>query len=159
MLKTVLNYLLFVVVLFLYGYVERGIGYKEGYAQGRIEEHSFGTQEMSATFIRTVVPEIIQCESGGRHERHGDSGIAYGIAQFHEATFNWMRGLAGHPELIYKSEQDQRWLLTWAIKHGYGKHWNRCYYRALNHYAKNVLPTVVSWTGAPPNTFNLAVNF
>lgn len=159
MLKQVLNYTLLIIALFMFGYYERMVGFHEGFDWGRKIERQFGEQEASTTFVRAVVPEITRCESNDRHDRWGDEGAAYGIAQFHERTFNWMRKLAGHPELQWKSEHDQRWLLTWAIEHGYGKHWQRCYRKAAKKYANEIVPVVLAATGTPGNLFNLEVTF
>jgi hypothetical protein len=67
--------------------------------------------------------KIIQCESSCRHDVYGDKGLAYGIAQFHKPTFNEFKLKAGRPELNYKSEEDQIWLLKWAIENGRTRHW------------------------------------
>lgn len=66
----------------------------------------------------------LKCESGYRHEGvYGDSGLAYGIAQFHEATFNSFKKTAGMPELEYKDRTDQIQLMAWAFSKGLKRHW------------------------------------
>lgn len=67
--------------------------------------------------------KIIQCESSCRHDVYGDHGKAYGIAQFHRPTFNEFKKRAGRPELKYKCEEDQIWLLKWALRNGLENHW------------------------------------
>jgi hypothetical protein len=158
-IKTVLNYILLVVALTLFGWHEWKEGWAEGFKRG--EEYYAFTHKYTdkQTFCKAVVPAITKCESGDKHNRWGDGGRAYGIAQFHERTFNWMRKLAGHPELQWKNEADQKWLLIWAINHGYGKHWNRCYKRAAQQYANNIIPLVLASTGTPGNLFKLEVTF
>jgi hypothetical protein len=96
--------------------------------------------------IDRVVEEVIQCESGGRQKIWGDCDEdipypyycktlvcakkyhckAHGCAQFWRDTFNWLAGLSKRKGLKIDSEQDQRWLLKWAIINGYGWNWT-CY--------------------------------
>ena len=77
--------------------------------------YGVSTEEMMVT---------LKCESGYRHEGvYGDSGLAYGIAQFHEATFNSFRKTAGMPELEYKDRNDQIHLMAWAFSRGLKRHW------------------------------------
>lgn len=73
----------------------------------------------------------MQCESHGDDEAIGDHGKAYGLMQFHEDTFNWMKGLAikkGEPfeNLSYKDPESQIKLAAWAFANGFAKHWS-CY--------------------------------
>lgn len=71
--------------------------------------------------------QVGRCESGNNHKvKPGDDGKAIGKFQFHVPTFEWMKGLAGLPELKITSEQDQEILFKWAIENGYGRHWT-CY--------------------------------
>jgi hypothetical protein len=68
--------------------------------------------------------QILKGESGLKHDGvWGDGGRAYGIAQFHQATFNTLKKLAGRPELKWKSEKDQLWLFDWAIRNGHAHNW------------------------------------
>lgn len=84
--------------------------------------------------IYVLAHKIIECESKFKHVNNwGDLDYpypAYGIAQFQERTFNWMKGLAKMPDLEWKNREDQIWLLRWALKNGYGNHWYTCYNRA-----------------------------
>lgn len=159
MLKTVLNYTLLVVVLFLFGIYERQQGWNEGFQRGRELEQFMHLLDTQQTFVKVVAPEITACESNNRPEAVGDGGRAYGVAQFHEQTFNWMRALAGKHNLSYKNEADQRWLLEWAIEHGYGNHWGRCYKRAVKKFAQKNLPVVVAEVGVPVNLVKWEVTF
>ncbi len=112
------------VLTFVFG-VE--LGYKRGHVQGLLD-----AQDKQIEFMANY---IIYRESANRHEGvWGDKRLpypAYGIAQFQKRTFNWMKTLAGRPDLNWKSEDDQRWLLVWALKNGYGNHWGNNYRRAL----------------------------
>jgi len=80
------------------------------------------------TWVDIVAENVIQCESQNQMI-WGDLDLpihAYGIAQFQERTFNWMKAEANAPTLNYYDRDDQEWLLKWAIKNGYGSHWT-CY--------------------------------
>ena len=66
----------------------------------------------------------LNCESGYRHDGvYGDSGLAYGIAQFHEPTFNGFKKSAGLPELDYMNREYQIQLMAWAFSSGLKRHW------------------------------------
>ena len=70
---------------------------------------------------------MAQCESGLKHkEVFGDHGVAYGVFQFHEATFNSFRKTAGMPELEYKDLESQIKLASWAFDNNLEFHWT-CY--------------------------------
>lgn len=70
--------------------------------------------------------QIIMCESGWRHDAIGDGGKSFGIAQFHKATFNRMKKLAGQPQFRWRNPAHQVWLLQWGLQNGYGEEWS-CY--------------------------------
>jgi len=75
---------------------------------------------------------ILACESEVRHDNiWGDGGRAYGIAQWHFATFKELREKAGRPELRWENIHDQIWLLDWALRNGYGKKWT-CFQKGKN---------------------------
>ena len=68
--------------------------------------------------------QILNCESGNRHYGvWGDNGKAYGIAQFHERTFNQFKTEAGYPQLRWESLADQLWLFDWALKNKHSGSW------------------------------------
>jgi hypothetical protein len=76
-----------------------------------------------------LIEQIIYCESRGNHDIWGDLDYeypAYGILQYQERTFNWLKELAGMEYLNWKEEQDQIILTDWAIDNGYAKLWS-CY--------------------------------
>jgi len=78
--------------------------------------------------IDYIANQIIECESNNKMV-WGDNHLpvkAYGVAQFQLETFNWLKKLANRPELNYYSEEDQVWLLKWAIKNKKGYLWT-CY--------------------------------
>lgn len=72
---------------------------------------------------------VIRCESSWKDTAKGDHGLAYGLAQFHEETFDSFKASAikqGEPfqKLEYKNPQDQITLMAWAFKNGLEKHWS-----------------------------------
>ena len=75
--------------------------------------------------VELMVDNIIECESNGKMV-YGDNGMAYGVAQFWQSTFNMMKDLSGMYWLDYYSEDSQRTLLLWALDNNYGSHWT-CY--------------------------------
>ena len=78
-----------------------------------------------------ILISIAECESSMRHEGiYGDSGLAYGLMQFHEETFNEFKRRAGMEDLEYRNMADQVKLTAWALKNGLGEHWS-CYRRML----------------------------
>ncbi|MBI5886762.1 MAG: hypothetical protein HZB85_09325 [Deltaproteobacteria bacterium] len=81
--------------------------------------------------VERVVADIIDCESGGRHdELWGDGGKSYGVAQFNEETFHRFAAKAGMPHLEWKDRDDQITLLRWAVANGFGRSWS-CYGKAV----------------------------
>ncbi len=70
----------------------------------------------------TLVSEIVECESGGKHEIWGKAG-EYGIAQFMEKTFYWLAEKSGLKNPDWKSKDQQLWLLNWAVENGHSEEW------------------------------------
>ena len=77
-----------------------------------------------------VMSRVIAGESGFQCDIYGDSGKAFGIAQFHRPTFNAFSKELGET-LDYYSCEDQIKLMAWALSKGYGRHWTvyRWYYK------------------------------
>lgn len=94
------------------------------YAQAPIIKHH-------APIPEGMVAQVIACESEGNSQAVGDHGLAQGIAQFHEETFNRMKRMSGYYWLEYKNSLDQTLLLQWAIKNGHGAEWT-CYRHLLS---------------------------
>ena len=88
--------------------------------------------------LSSVVEELINCESGGRHIVDGELLVgdtdlkiqAFGIGQFQRDTFTWLAELSGREELRIENEQDQFWLLNWSIENNYGELWS-CYNKVV----------------------------
>lgn len=68
--------------------------------------------------------ETAKCESNFRETAVGDGGLAYGVMQFHEATFNWFKKLSGMTELEYRNSYDQVDLAVWAFQNNLNSHWS-----------------------------------
>lgn len=125
-LLAVLNTLLFAY----WGMYNYNRGFDAGMKQAVIQQKEEAVQ--------IVTSRITYCESRNIHDRTSNKG-AYGRAQFMKPTFNWMKNLAKHPELEWRNEKDQMWLLDWAVRNGYGSHWQTCYRQAVRHYV-NLIP-------------------
>ena len=72
---------------------------------------------------------VIDCESGGVHDRWGDKDrphSSYGVAQFQKRTFEELAKKATMSNPDWKNPAQQIQLLIWAIQNGYGKWWT-CY--------------------------------
>lgn len=69
--------------------------------------------------------DTIHCESRWNITALGDGGKAYGLAQFHEPTFNQFRDESGL-DVHYDSAKGQLELMAWAFREGYQRHWT-CY--------------------------------
>lgn len=118
--------------------------YHHGEVNGSLKGYDIGYSDCQsnerAEAVAAVVSDVTTCESSNRHENvWGDGGKSYGVAQFHKRTFDWMKKLAGHPEYDWKNRENQISLLSWAIKNGYGSHWQTCYNRAVKKYARSSL--------------------
>lgn len=62
--------------------------------------------------------EVLKCESSLMHDGiYGDSGLAYGVAQFHKKTFD------GFCEGDYHDYKDQIKCFVKMIADGLGSHW------------------------------------
>jgi len=75
--------------------------------------------------VDSKILEILWCESRFDHSRSNASG-AEGIAQFKPKTFDWLKEKANMPNLNINHASDQVILLDWALRNGYGHHWE-CY--------------------------------
>ena len=69
---------------------------------------------------------LILCESSFNHNQYGDHGLAYGLLQFHEATFE--RYCDGD----YHNIKDQLVCGAKMIKNGEGSNWS-CIYKYLSN--------------------------
>lgn len=77
-----------------------------------------------------LISKIIQCESQGKENALGDGGRAFGIMQYHKASFINHSEIYGE-ELDYYSTYDQIKLGTWAIANGRGNEWTA--FRAIKN--------------------------
>jgi hypothetical protein len=87
--------------------------------------------------IEQTAYKIILCESGGQHEgvwgdcdksgiKNGKHCKAYGWAQFHKGTFNYMKKIFDMPNAKRESKVDQWKILNEALKRNLGGNWT-CY--------------------------------
>jgi len=84
-------------------------------------EHEL-TYVNQAPVVSDMVYKIIECESSWRPDVYGDGGRAYGLAQFHRPTWDWLCELSGK-DLDYYEPHHQIELLTWALENGRGYLW------------------------------------
>jgi soluble lytic murein transglycosylase-like protein len=75
---------------------------------------------------------IAKCESGFNQKAIGDHGLAIGIFQFHQQTWDSFSQKMGE-ELDIHSANDQAKLASWAFKNGLQSHWT-C--SKITHYVK-----------------------
>ena len=73
-----------------------------------------------------LVSDIIECESGGKHEGVWGKANEYGIAQFMEKTFYWLAEKSELQNPDWKNKDQQIWLLNWSLQNGYQNKWT-CY--------------------------------
>lgn len=76
-----------------------------------------------------LVSKVVECESKYDHEQEGDGGRAFGVMQYHEASFKRHAKLMGEPDLDYYSTYDQIKVGTWALANGHAREWTA--YRAI----------------------------
>lgn len=95
----------------------------------RLREMEIQLQDKQDLRLNYFVYKILDCESNHKHQNiWGDDGQAYGIAQFHEATFYDFASRAGLKNPQWKNQHQQILLLKWAIWQGIAKkHWQRCW--------------------------------
>lgn len=84
-----------------------------------------------ASKSNNIINNLIQCESGGIHDKWGDLNLeypVYGILQYQERSFNFLAKKSGMKYLDWKNKHDQIWLLNWVIENEpkYLKWWS-CY--------------------------------
>ncbi len=69
---------------------------------------------------------VAQCESELRTDVYGDHGLAYGIYQFHENTFNLFAREFKLSGMRYSDPEDSIQLAMISLANGKGDHWS-CY--------------------------------
>ncbi len=109
------------------------VGYQKGYADGACVETTDDLPKQQT--IEIMANYIISKESSFRPGQWGDLDKphkTYGKAQFQRRTFYWMAQKAGLKSPDWKNEEQQVWLLKWALRNGYGKHWGKNYTQALH---------------------------
>lgn len=66
---------------------------------------------------------VMLCESSGKIDAVGDNGLAFGLYQFHENTFNMFAKDLGE-KLEWKNPEHQIKLANWSFAHGKQTHWS-----------------------------------
>ena len=71
--------------------------------------------------------DTLTCESNWIGGKWGDLDLqypVYGVAQFQNRTFNWMKKEAGWDWMEWKNDEHQLQLMEWAFEQGYQEHWS-----------------------------------
>lgn len=77
-----------------------------------------------------TLTKVMMCESNLDNSKIGDNGLAIGIAQFHQPTFDNFSKQLGE-DLDIKNEEHQIKLMAYAFSKGDANHWTA--YRALKN--------------------------
>ena len=85
-----------------------------------------GKDNLKPYLYTPLEARIVALESSYKVDAVGDHGLAYGPAQFHEATFNWLKKKSRFYWLDYHNAADQLLLLNWALNNGYCHQWSTC---------------------------------
>jgi hypothetical protein len=87
--------------------------------------HTHDPLHLQRTQLRNelILQYIMLYESANVHDVWGDSGLAYGICQWHEESFNYTKTLFKLPHLRWKNKKDQIILCLLSINSGLGKMW------------------------------------
>lgn len=78
--------------------------------------------DVNEQYHQAVLEEILHLESSTGRNLHGKDG-EWGVAQFKEESFEYLKRVAGMPWLSWKDNVDQVILLDWCLRNGYEYHW------------------------------------
>ncbi len=82
-------------------------------------------QELSVSIEHLlIVRGLILCESSWNKDAIGDNGRSFGLGQFQQKTFDWLKKKANMPNLKWKDAHDQIILLIWAVENDYTNLWS-----------------------------------
>ncbi len=94
----------------------------------------FSEKEKQKIFLLTSVKndyarfkllnKIVELESNWKVDAIGDGSKAFGLAQFHQPTFEQFKKEANMSDLEYKNPYHQLTLLAWAFENGKQAHWS-----------------------------------
>ena len=120
----------FIIINLLCMFTVAWFSWHLGLAQGKsacIKEYFAGQIQAEAKFVLET-SQLIQCESGNRHEIWGDNGNAFGPFQFWRDTFYEFVKEAGMEDMKmdWKNTEHQFRIYKWAYFNGKLKHWT-CY--------------------------------
>lgn len=71
-----------------------------------------------------IVRGLILCESSWNKNAVGDNGKSFGLGQFQQETFDWLKKKAKMNNLQWKDAYDQIILLIWAVENNYTDLWS-----------------------------------
>lgn len=132
-MKILMIFFVFALVGFTYL-----IGFKAGVNTGYQQGYADAIQKTREIQINFVLERMAFYESTYRTKVWGDCDgtrcLAFGLYQFHRATFNWLAHLSANKGLNWKNPEHQRVIASWAIQHGYGHLWSNTYRHALHDY-------------------------
>lgn len=106
--------------------------YQAGYDAARVDQRE--------AEIKFLLDRIAFYESSynvfakGDYDPAAHTYRAYGLFQFHYATFKRYAKLSGHPEYEWKNPDHQIVVAEWMLRHGYGKDWHYAYNHALRDW-------------------------
>jgi len=105
-----------------------------------LQEPYYTSEELKGELSRLVekyggnyyqLYETLKCESNLQSfPKVGDSGLAFGVAQFHRDTFNLFTKEM-KVSLDYYNPYDQLKVMVWAFNHDLQSHWS-CWKRIYN---------------------------
>jgi len=111
-------FVMFICISFWFGYL-CGVRHEQKVLI-RMMDEATAEVEKEIKMLETM-RSIIKAESDGVHEVWGQDG-EFGIVQFKQGTFYWLCGIAGMTG-DWRNQLDQIKLLSWAIRHEYGRLW------------------------------------
>ena len=98
------------------------IFHKTEFPEIRNQFYETSVVQWEVSQLQILASLIVQCESNGKHNVWGKNG-EYGIAQFKERTFYWLAKKAELQSPNWKDENQQLFLLNWALENGYEDYW------------------------------------
>ena len=103
-----------------------------GLKNDNVEDISGLIKKYSAQYAVSYdeMTRVMMCESTGKADAVGDNGLAFGLFQFHENTFNLFSKELGE-KLDWKNSEHQIKLASWSFANGKQRHWT-CYKKTKN---------------------------
>lgn len=105
---------LMVTIYIVMRFMPTKVVYARGYELPRTPQEAVMTYSALYGADYSDLKRVMECESGGKIDKKGDNGLAYGILQFHKGTFERFAKQMGE-ELDYYSWLDQAKVGAWAF--------------------------------------------